>query len=163
MTSQAAPLRRSTRIAFAALALASAVACLDEPLEVEADEDEPDVASIHILTEDAQATVSADGEFAQSGTITLRRNAQNLVVFHFRRADLTEDPVIAAHRDEFELRPSPLLPTSLTFTPVGGSGATFIASITPTVAGQVTIPFVLYNAHHGHPELSRFVVATVAP
>lgn len=163
MTPQADQLRRSSRIAFAALALASAVACSDDLFEVADEEEEPEVADIHVATDGSEAHVSADGEFAQRGTLTLRRNQQNLVAFTFRGADGDEDAVIANRRDEFELRPSALLPTSLTFTPAGGSGAVFTATITPAVAGQVTIPFVLFNAHHGHAEISRFVVATVVP
>lgn len=163
MTPQVEQLRRSSRIAFAALALASAVACSDDPLEVVDEEEEPEIADIHVMTEGSEAYVSADGDFVQSGTLTLRRNQQNLVSFIFRGADRDEEAVIANHRDEFELRPSALLPTSLTFTPAGGSGAVFTATITPTVAGQVSIPFVLFNTHHGHPELSRFVLATVVP
>ena len=154
--------RRGSRIAFAALALISAIACSDDPLDVE-EELEPQVASIVITAGTSTATVSATGQGAQTGTLTLRQNEANLISFRFVDARGQDEAVIVADRDDFELRPGAPMPTSVSLTSTGGSGATFTATITPTVAGQVSIPFVLFNTHHGHAELSRVVVATVAP
>jgi hypothetical protein len=151
--------RRATRAAFAALALASAVACTDDPVELE---DEPDVVTIIVGAGSSQATINHAGSGTQTGSITLTRGQANTVTFRFVGANGQDDDVIADDRGDFELRAGTPMPTSVTFTPTAaGSGATFTATITPTVAGQVSIPFQLYNSHHGHAEIQRVVTATV--
>jgi hypothetical protein len=153
---------RGSRAAFAALALVTAVACSDDdPTEVE---EEPQVANIVVTVGASSATVPNQSGGAQAGALTLRLQQPNTVTFRFVGANGQDDAVVAGNRDEFELRAGTPLPTSLIFVPgTGGSGASFTATITPSVAGQVTIPFQLYNTHHGHAELARAVVVTVAP
>ncbi|HYD51836.1 MAG TPA: hypothetical protein VEA99_04380 [Gemmatimonadaceae bacterium] len=155
--------RRASRIAFAALALSTAVACMDstDPVDGDDDDDEPDVAAIVVSAGGTSATVPNANATPQTGTVTLVRNQANQVSFRFVTANGQDDPVIVAQRSEFRLQASSLLPTSLTFTGAGGTGATFTATIIPTVAGQVTIPFELFNIAHNHAELARSVTVTV--
>ena len=153
--------RRSSRAAFAALALVTAVACSDDddPTEVE---QEPQIASIVITSGTSSATISNTAG-TQTGTLTLRQNQPNVVTFRFVTAAGADDAVLAANRSDFELQAGVPLPTSVSFSASGGTGASYTATITPTTTGTVIIPFRLYSIEHGHAELTRSVSATVAP
>lgn len=147
---------RMMTASVAAMLALGAAGCSDDPTEPEA---EPEIASITVTAGGSTVTIPASG--AQTpGALQLTANTSNTISIRFRNAAGADEPVIAADRDEFEVRLTVGTTTS-TFT--AGTGSTFTGTVTPTTTGAAAYTLVLFSLHHGHPEVTKSLSVNVVP
>jgi hypothetical protein len=125
------------------------------------DDEEPNIAVVHIVANPAETFMSAVtinlSSGGQSGALTLRLNQANPIIVRFLDPAGIDDPVVAEHHDDYELRFLNL--GGMTFT--HGSGFPLRGTLTPNALGQTTIRLILFNEDHGHVEVQRDVLVNV--
>jgi hypothetical protein len=128
------------------------------------DDEEPNIASVHITanpgTAGASTVIINIGAGQTPGPLTLMANQDNEVVVRFLDPTGSDDAVVSEHREDYELRFESLggiVYTSLPGFPMRGT-------LRPTTLGAATIRLVLFNTEHAHSEVTRdLVVNVVAP
>lgn len=133
-----------------AAAVAATAACSDSGTEPDKEE-EPDVRAVLVTSGSQTVRLTAGG--TQTGTLALTRGTANTISVRFLGANDQDEPVVAEHRGEFEVRL--VAPTTITLAATGGTGATFTGTLTPVASlatGAVTLVLQLYNREHGHAE-----------
>jgi hypothetical protein len=129
-------------------------------------EPEPEIATIRVTVVNSAGTSTVDINTTGAqwvytpGPVPLRANQVNQVSFRFLGADGQDEPVIVAERANLSLDLSNLA-TGWTFSPTGGSGATFTANITPTQPGTFIPVLELFHSEHGHNEVDHVINVTV--
>src|ERR671914_25466 len=145
-------LERTNRLlgVCAALMIAAAAGCDDDPTEVE---EEPEVATIRVTVGTFITDVSHPSPCDGTNTpVPLIVNQANQVSFRFLGLDGQDEPIIVDERANLELQMENLA-ASWTFAATGGSGATFTANITPTATGSFIPRLELFNTEHDHEEV----------
>jgi hypothetical protein len=142
-------------VLFATLSGLAIVACGDDSTPPEP---EPEVATIRVTV----GTFTTDVPYPTGShtPIPLVVNQQNAITFQFLGANGQPEPIIVAERANLELRMSNMA-TGWTFTPTGGTGATFTANMRPTATGSFIPLLQLFNSEHGHNEVDRTISVTV--
>jgi hypothetical protein len=147
---------RRTLVLSTAVATLGVTACGDEstPPEIE-----PEIATVQITSGTSTVQFSPPTAAQSPGPLTLRVSQANPVTVRFLGTNGQDEAVIAAARDDFELRVT--APTGWTFTRTGGTGASFTATLTPTQTGSAAFTLSLFALDHGHNEFQRDVSVTV--
>lgn len=146
---------RTSVAALLALASLAVGACADtnEP------EPEPDIQAIVITSGTSSVTIPATG--AQTpGALQLKANTANAVSIQFRNGAGVDEPLVAAERDELEVR---LTVGTTVVTMTAGTGATFTGNVTPPTTGPAAYTLILFNTEHGHAEVSKTLTVNVVP
>ena len=146
---------RTSVAALLALASLAVGACADtnEP------EPEPDIQAIVITSGTSSVTIPATG--AQTpGALQLKANTANAVSIQVRNGAGVDEPLVAAERDELEVR---LTVGTTVVTMTAGTGATFTGNVTPPTTGPAAYTLILFNTEHGHAEVSKTLTVNVVP
>jgi hypothetical protein len=145
-------------MAFAAMLAVGTSACRSTTGH---DDEEPNIAVVHIVanpTEAFSSTVTINlASGGQSAPLNLRLNQANTIIVRFLDPSGLDDDVVAEHHDDYELRFQNL--GGMTFT--HGSGFPLRGTLTPNAVGQTTIRLILFNLDHGHAEVQRDVLVNV--
>jgi hypothetical protein len=149
---------RPNRVLALSLALmaATVAGCDDEITDVEP---EPEVTTIRVTV--GASTIDVPYPTGTHTPIPLVVNQVNQMSFRFLGANGQDEPIVVAEREHLELRMTNM-PTGWSFVPTGGSGATFMANLTPTTTGSFIPQLALHSTEHDHNEVQRTISVTVA-
>lgn len=141
--------------ALAALAItATALAACGDPAGP--DHDEPDIVGVTI--QHAGGTVQL-GPGGQTGTLTLQAGQANAVTIRVLNPLGTDDPVVVADAEDFEIRITQGTTSRFTAT---GTGYPYTGSITTgATTGTAVYTVEVYSLDHGHVEFTSLLTATV--
>lgn len=144
---------------FTTMSALAVAGCGDDGIDPEP---EPEIETIQVIVTNTSGnqTVNVPATGTQPTPIPLRANQDNAVSFRFLGANGNDEPLIAARRGDYELQMENLA-AGWTFTPTGGTGATFTSTIRPNAAGTFNPRLILFNDDHGHEEVERLITITV--
>jgi hypothetical protein len=143
-----------------ALMLAAAAACGGD--STPPPEPEPEVTTVRVSIGGFSTDVAHPACPGTNTPVPLTLNQANQVSFRFLGANGQDEPIIVAERANLELRRPTNLVAAWTWSPTGGSGATFTVNITPTSTGSFVPKIDLFNTEHGHNEVECVIRFTVS-
>lgn len=145
-------------LAFAGLSLTLG-GCLDT---VGPEEEEPQIRGVVV----AAATGSAASGSAtltegtsQSGSLTLQGGTSNALTVRALGPDLLDEPIVAEHHEDFEIRF--VGPGETPLTSIMGSGYPLLVSVQPAGTGTQTYRLEVVSIDHNHVEFTIPIVVTV--
>lgn len=151
--------RRVSSLFATAVLSATLAGCLDT---VSPEEEEPDIHGVVV----AAATGSAASGSAtltsgtpQSGSLTLQGGASNALTVRVLGLDMLDEPIVAEHHADFEIRF--VAENDVPLTSTMGSGYPLTFSVRPEGTGAQTYELQVRSIDHGHVEFRVPITVTV--
>lgn len=141
--------------ALAALTItATALAACGDPAGP--DHAEPDIATVTILHGGSTVQLGPGG---QTGTLTLQNGQANAITVRVLNPAGTDDPVVVADAEDYEVRIRQGTTSRFTAT---GTGYPFTGTITTgATTGTAVYTVEVFSLDHGHVEFTALLTATV--